>query len=156
MSVFELDGLDVKVKHSGTFTANGMSMAAGYVGMSLLTPKVFTEMDTRGERLRKGLNEAINDAGLQAHAVGDGSLTSLALTDKPPQNFRELAALFTPEFMQRAMALQNALLNEGILSMRGMFVGSTPMTDEDIDFTVEAAGRAFRKLVPLFAEASGG
>jgi len=154
MSVFELDGLDVKVKHSGTFTANGMSMATGYVGMSLLTPEVFTDMEARGERLRKGLNEAIKDAGMAGIAVGEGSLTSVALTDKPPQNFRELAALFTPEFLRRAMNMQNALLNEGVLTMRGLFVASTPMTDDDIDFTIEAAGRAFRKLAPQMEKAA--
>ncbi len=146
MSVFELDGMDVKIKHSGTFTANGMSMAAGFAGMSLLTPEVFAEMDRQGNRLRDGLNAAIKNAGLAAHAVGEGSLSSVALTDKPVQNFRELAAMFTPQFLQRSMALQHALLNEGVLTMRGMFVASTPMTNDDIDFTIEAAGKAFHKL----------
>jgi len=146
MSVFELDGMDVKIKHSGTFTANGMSMAAGYAGMSLLTPEVFAEMDRQGNHLREGLNAAIKEAGLSAHAVGEGSLSSVALTNKPVQNFRELAAMFTPEFLQRSMALQHTLLNEGVLTMRGMFVASTPMTDDDIDFTIEAAGKAFHKL----------
>ncbi len=146
MSVFELDGMDVKIKHSGTFTANGMSMAAGFAGMSLLTPEVFAKMDRQGNRLRDGLNAAIKNAGLAAHAVGEGSLSSVALTDKPVQNFRELAAMFTPQFLQRSMALQHALLNEGVLTMRGMFVASTPMTDDDIDFTIEAAGKAFHKL----------
>jgi len=149
MSVFELDGMDVKIKHSGTFTANGMSMAAGFAGMSLLTPEVFTEMERQGNRLREGLNAVIKEAGLAAHAVGEGSLSSVALTDKPVQNFRELAAMFTPEFLQRSMALQHALLNEGVLTMRGMFVASTPMTDDDIEFSIEAAGKAFHKLSAL-------
>jgi len=156
MSVFELDGMDVKIKHSGTFTANGMSMAAGFAGMSLLTPEVFTEMDRQGNRLRTGLNAAIKEAGLAAHAVGEGSLSSVALTDKPVQNFRELASMFTPEFLQKSMALQHALLNEGVLTMRGMFVASTPMTKNDIDFTIEAAGRAFRKLAFQVEKAANG
>ena len=114
--------------------------------MSLLTPEVFAKMDRQGNRLRDGLNAAIKNAGLAAHAVGEGSLSSVALTDKPVQNFRELASMFTPQFLQRSMGLQHALLNEGVLTMRGMFVASTPMTDDDIDFTIEAAGKAFRKL----------
>jgi len=156
MSVFELDGMDVKVKHSGTFTANGMSMAAGFAGMSLLTPEVFAEMDSQGNRLRAGLNESIKEAGLEAHAIGEGSLSSITLTEKPIQNFRDLAAMFTPQFLQRAMALQHALLNEGILSMRGMFVASTPMTDDDIDFTIEAAGKAFRTLAHQVEKVANG
>ena len=156
MSVFELDGLDVKIKHSGTFTANGMSMAAGVAGMNLLTPEVFDEMNSKGNRLRSGLNKAIKEAGLEAHAVGEGSLSSVALTEKPVQNFRELAAMFTPEFLQRSMALQHTLLNEGVLTMRGMFVASTPMTDDDIDFTIEAAGRAFRTLAHRVEKVANG
>ena len=143
MSVFELDGMDAKVKHSGTFTANGMSMATGFVGMSLLTPEVFAELDARGEQLREGLNQLISDRRLDAHVVGEGSLSGIMLNARPARNFRELAALWTPEFNTRTMALQRALLNEGVLTLRGMLVGSTPMTDEDIAFTIEAAGRAF-------------
>jgi glutamate-1-semialdehyde 2,1-aminomutase len=143
MSVFELDGMDVKV-------------AAGYAGMTLLTPEVFAEMDRKGNRLRDGLNAAIKAAGLAAHAVGEGSLSSIALTEKPVRNFRKLATLFTPEFLQRSMALQHALLNEGVLSMRGMFVASTPMTDDDINFTIEAAGRAFRTLAFQIEDTANG
>ena len=147
MSVFELDGMDAKVKHSGTFTANAMSMATGYAGMRLLTPEVFAELDARGERLRKGLNQAITAAGLAAQAIGEGSMSSVVITGKPVQNYRELAALFSPQLLQRLMGMQHALLNEGVLTMRGMFVASTPMTDNDIDFTIEAAARAFKTLV---------
>jgi len=150
MSVFELDGVDAKVKHSGTFTANGLSMATGFAGMKLLTPDVFAQMDAQGERLREGLNAAINNSGLEACVVGDGSMSTVTLSQESVQNYRELAAVFTPELLNRAMALQRALLNEGVLSMRGMFIASTPMSDDDIKFTIEAAHKAFHSLAQQF------
>jgi glutamate-1-semialdehyde aminotransferase len=46
----------------------------------------------------------------------------------------------------RIQAFQRHLLDEGVLSMRGGFIGSTPMTDDDIDFTIEAVRRALKRL----------
>jgi glutamate-1-semialdehyde 2,1-aminomutase len=146
MSVFELEGVDAKVKHSGTFTANGLSMATGFAGMSLLTPSVFDELDAIGNRLRNGIAGALMEHGLNACIIGEGSMFAISFAEKPAQSYRELAALFTPEIQQRSMALPRPLLNEGVLTMRGMFVMSTPMTDDDVDFTINAAGRAFRRL----------
>jgi glutamate-1-semialdehyde aminotransferase len=39
------------------------------------------------------------------------------------------------------------MLNEGVLvATRGLMIGSTPMTDADIDETLERAGRALRRF----------
>jgi glutamate-1-semialdehyde aminotransferase len=39
------------------------------------------------------------------------------------------------------------MLNEGVLmATRGLMIGSTPMTDADIDETIERSGRAFARF----------
>ena len=49
--------------------------------------------------------------------------------------------------LEKILTYQKLLLAEGVLSMRGSFIGSTPMTNDDIDFTIEAARRALTKLI---------
>jgi len=147
MSVFDVDNGPPKVKHSGTFTANPMSMATGFVGMSLLTPEVFDDLNARGDRLRAGLQTAIDNSGLNAFAYGQGAMNNIVLFEEVPQNYRHFLSMCKPPFLERAMRLQELLADEGVLTMRGMFVSSTAMTDDDIAFTVAAAERAFTKMV---------
>ncbi|MBW2370576.1 MAG: aspartate aminotransferase family protein [Deltaproteobacteria bacterium] len=146
MSVFEVDQGDPLVKHSGTYTANPMSMAAGYVGMSLLTPEAFDDLNARGDRLRAGLQQAIEETGFKASAVGRGAMNGVSLFDELPQNYRHFISLCKPPFMERAMRVQQLLSEEGVLTMRGMLISSTPMTDADVQFTVAAAKRAFSRM----------
>jgi glutamate-1-semialdehyde 2,1-aminomutase len=148
MAVFEIEQGEPRVKHSGTFTGNPLSMAAGYTGMSLLTPEVFADLAARGDRLRAGLDRVRRDLKLPGRVEGVGSFSSLILTDQPMRNYRELAAAMSGGLLEKMQAYQPLLLSEGVVSMRGGFIGSTPMTDDDIDFTIDAVKRA---LVRLYA-----
>lgn len=146
MAVFDIDRGPPKVKHSGTFTANPMSMATGFTGMSLLTPAAFDDLAAKGDRLRAGLERVRHDLGLVGRVEGIGSFSTLLLTDQPITNYRELAAVMGSGLLDTMMAYQKLLLAEGIFTMRGGFVGSTPMTDDDIDFTIAGVRRALLKL----------
>jgi glutamate-1-semialdehyde 2,1-aminomutase len=146
MAVFEIEQGDPRVKHSGTFTANPLSMAAGYAGMALLTREAFDDLEAKGARLRAGLDRVRRDLGVVGHVDGVGSFSGLRLTDRPPRNYRELARAMSAGMNARIQAFQRLLLDEGVLSMRGGFIGSTPMTDDDIDFTIEAVRRALKRL----------
>lgn len=147
MSVFDMDKGERKLKHSGTFTGNPMTMAAGYTGMSLLTRAAFDDLAAKGERLREGLARAKHDLGMEATLVGIGSLSALLPTTKPLRNYRELLAAMMDGLYARMEVLQRHLLDEGLLTMRGGYVGSTPMTDDDIDFTIRGAGAALSRFV---------
>lgn len=146
MSVFEVDAGDPKVKHSGTFTANPLSMATGYVGMSLLTREAFDDLAAKGERLRAGLRRVLHDLRMPGRIEGSASLTSIVLTDRPITNYRELATATAADLGARMQVWQKLASAEGLLTMRGNFVGSTPMTDDDIDFTIEATRRTLKRL----------
>ncbi len=145
MSVFEVDAGDPKIKHSGTFTANPMAMAMGYTSLSLLTPAAFDDLAAKGERLRAGLSKICADLKLDGVVLGEGSLSGLVMTTKPMRNYRELAYAVATDLGARLPVVQRLLLEEGLLTMRGGFVGSTPMTNDDIDFTIDAARRAFTR-----------
>lgn len=147
MAVFEMERGAQKVKHSGTFTANPLSMATGYTSMALLTPAVFDRLAQQGERLREGLRRIHRDCGLPGAITGEASFTTMVLTDGPSNNYRELAAAMTDGMAARLQTSQAFLRNEGVFTLRGAFIGSTPMTDDDIEFTLAAAERALRQLV---------
>jgi glutamate-1-semialdehyde 2,1-aminomutase len=146
MSVFEVDEGDPKIKHSGTFTANPMAMACGTTSLRLLTPEVFARMAAQGERLREGLRAIQRDLGLKAQVLGEGSLSGMIPTELPLNNYRELAFAFATDVGPKLPVLQKLLIDEDLLTMRGGFVGSTPMTDDDIDFTIAAARRAWTRF----------
>ncbi|MSR03778.1 MAG: aspartate aminotransferase family protein [Gemmatimonadetes bacterium] len=147
MSVFNVDSGEPKVKHSGTFTANPLSMATGHVGMSLLTREAFDDLSAKGQRLRDGLERVRRDLGIVGRVEGRTSMSALMMTDQPVTNYRQLSAVMASGLLAKTQAYQKLLLAEGVLTLRGGFIGSTPMTNDDIDFTIEAARRALTKLI---------
>lgn len=146
MSVFEIDSGDPKIKHSGTFTANPLTMAAGFASMSLMTPEAFARFNDLNQRLREGLERIRRDMGIVGVVQGEGSLSSLMMTDLPLTNYRQLAIAMAGGLAAKIEVYNRLLLEEGVFSMRGGFIGSTAMTEGDIDFTLEAVGRALKRL----------
>jgi glutamate-1-semialdehyde 2,1-aminomutase len=144
MAVFDNLAGPLAVSHSGTFTGNPIAMAAGLAAMRLLTPETFDRLEQQGDRLREGLTRQIDAAGLAMRANGFGSMTSLQLFRDPIRTYREFHLQSGAGYLRRMQDLHRHLLNEGVLmATRGLMIGSTPMTDADIDETIERCGRAF-------------
>lgn len=146
MAVFEMERGTGKVKHSGTFTANPLSMATGFVGMELLTREALDRLEQQGDRLREGLARIHHDARLPGAITGDASFTTMMFTDRPCQNYRDLSAAMADGLADRLQASQRLLRDEGVFTLRGSFIGSTVMTDDDIDWTIAAAARALPQV----------
>lgn len=146
MAVFEMDRPQGRVKHSGTFTANPMSMATGFTSMSLLTHDAFAQLERQSSRLREALAREHHDLRLPGSISGSASLTAMMLADGPITSYRELAFALSGGMADRLARLQALMLAEGIFTLRGSFVGSTAMTEDDVDFTIAGATRALRRL----------
>jgi glutamate-1-semialdehyde 2,1-aminomutase len=147
MSVFDNLAGPPAVSHSGTFTGNPMAMAAGVAAMRLLTPEVFERLERQGDRLRAGLTRHMRASSLRMRASGFASMTSLQFFTEPARTYREFHTRSGPGYLKRMLSLHRHMLNEGVLmATRGLMIGSTPMTDADIDETVERCGRALAKL----------
>ena len=146
MSVFTLENGVPKIKHSGTFTANPMSLAAGCVAMELLTPDSFDELDARGDQLREGLAAIKHDFGLPGQVLGAGSVSTLLMSDVPIHNYRSLAMVMASGLIEKLVIVEKALLQHGVMTLRGGFVGSTPMTSDDIDFTINGYRAALKAV----------
>lgn len=145
MCVFDNLAGPLKVSHSGTYTANPITMAAGIAAMKALTPDTFDHLSRQGDRLRAGLTDKLAEAGLNMRANGLASMTSLQFFTEPIRTYREFHVSSGENYLARMQRLHRVLLNEGVLmATRGMMIGSTPMTDADIEETIERCGRGFK------------
>ncbi|MYH06955.1 MAG: aminotransferase class III-fold pyridoxal phosphate-dependent enzyme [Acidimicrobiia bacterium] len=78
--------------HSGTFTGNPVSLAAGMAVLDVLEREpVLEHIDWLGGRLRSTLQEVLDSHG-QGHMTGFGSIFQLHFTKVPPRNRREILA----------------------------------------------------------------
>jgi len=148
MSVFDNLAGPLKVSHSGTFTANSLTMVAGLTAMQMLTQEAFAQLAEQGDRLRNGLDQVIVATGFRGRISGEASMTSIQFAEQPIEDYRDLVRKSGSDYLQRMLRLHRHLLNEGVLmATRGMLIGSTVMTNSDIDETIDKAGRAFRSFV---------
>ena len=75
-------------------------------------------------------------------------MSSIQLFRQPASDYREFVLQSGPDYLQRMLRLHRHMLNQGVLmATRGLMVGSTAMSDADIDETIEKAGRAFRSFI---------
>lgn len=154
MSVFDNLAGPLKVSHSGTYTANPISMVAGIASMRALTREVFDRLSRQGDRLREGLTSKLAEAGLAMRANGLASLTSLQFFTEPIRSYREFHTRSGDGYLPRIQRMHRALLNEGVLiATRGMMIGSTAMSDADIEETIERCGRGFNRFARDESEA---
>lgn len=150
MAVFDNLAGPLTVSHSGTFTGNPMSMAAGCAALDALTVEAFAELEWQGDLLRAGLTAHFAALGLAMRANGLASMTSLQFFREPARNYREFHLSSGPDYLSRMKRLHSLMLEEGVLmATRGLMVGSTAMTDADIAETLDRAGAALAR----FAEA---
>jgi glutamate-1-semialdehyde 2,1-aminomutase len=120
MAAFDARRSDA-LQHGGTFNGNPVAAAAGLATLRALTPDVYEELATRGERLAGRLRDGIARSGLSATVAQDASLFDI-------RSDAAQAELFL------------GLLLEGYwIASRGMGALSTPMTDADVDGFADAA-----------------
>ena len=139
MSVFKICGDGPRVMHSGTFSANALSLAAGVAAMRLFTPEVFNLFDALSNRLCLGFNSIFTKYGIDARLeqYSAGSIKVVFGSD-PIENWRDLHAYFQKHLHTKTIPLQKALLRQGVMANRLSFIISTPMCEADIDFTIQA------------------
>lgn len=149
MSVFKVSGDGPRVLHSGTFSANALSLAAGVVAMRLLTPDVYDRFDTLSDRLCAGFSSIFDKHGIEARLeqYSAGSVKVVFGSD-PIENWRDLHAYFQKHLHTKTIPLQKALLQHGVMANRLSFIISTPMDEAAIDFTIRAFDAAVAQCVP--------
>lgn len=125
------------IPHSGTFSGNPVSSAAGAVALSLLTESEIARINALGERARESLRARVGALGWEVR--GTGSLFRLF-----PEGERKV-----PEDLQQRLWWQ-AYEQGVVMSSANLASLSTPMNEAVIDDMVE------RLLVALTNVVEGG
>lgn len=155
MQVFSGKGRRAVVPQGGTFAANPISLVAGIAAMTAWDPAAVARLNAMGERVRDGLRRVIADAGAPMSVTGGASLFRLHMRAMPPRTYRE----FYPSAEEQAVGklFHQALLGRGILMPpTSSSCLSTPMTDADLDFVLDAVDATLRSVEYRAAVQSAG
>ncbi len=135
----------VRFPHSGTFSANPITMTAGLTAMTLYDETAVQRLNSLTLRAVEGIREAIGRTGEPACVTGSGSMFRVHLKPRPPANHRE--AFTTPEEAARLATLLEHLFDEGFLMINTCSATlSTAMGESEIDALVAAVDTGLRRL----------
>jgi glutamate-1-semialdehyde 2,1-aminomutase len=131
--------------HSGTFSANPVTMTAGLVAMEHFDPPAVDHVNALAARAMDGITEAIGRTGISACVTGGGSMFRVHLKDRPPRNYRE--AFTDTEDTRRLGVLLDHLTDEGFIMINTCSATiSTPMGTAEVDALVSALETGFTKI----------
>jgi len=131
---------DGTVSMAGTYTANGIAVAAANAALDELGASgTYDKLYAVSDRLREGLARVMSQVGLPAHVVGLGPLMQVWFSDQPIHNYRDAERHADQELFRRWW---DGMLARGILFHPGAYENlfvSTAHTAEDVDITLRAA-----------------
>jgi glutamate-1-semialdehyde 2,1-aminomutase len=145
-----------KIIHQGTFNANPLTAAAGVACLTkCANPAVQDHCDRLAAQIRTGINVTLDKRGLPGCAWGASSVFHIIL-DETPTN-RTSGDLhnplgIAPERLKasakagRSAPLALAMQLEGVDLFAGGGMLSLRHTDKDVEFTLNAFGRAVDRL----------
>ncbi len=134
--------------HSGTFSANPISMTAGLAAMTKFDQDAVSRLNGLAERAMTGIEAAARDVGAAACVTGAGSMFRVHMKAAPPRNFRE--AFATPAESARLKVMLDHLFDAGMIMINTCSATlSTPMTEVEIDALVDAMRGGFEKIATM-------
>ena len=148
MSVMDPLAEKVLFPHSGTFSANPMTMVAGLTAMTLFDRDAVARLNALGDRARAGIAEAIGIADVPASVTGAGSLLRVHMKPEAPRDYR--AGFVDADAAARTKIVLDHCFDHGIIMIGTCSAAlSTAMTEREIDLLVETVLGGLRKLRSL-------
>lgn len=131
--------------HSGTFSANPISVTAGLAAMEKFDEPAVERLNALAERAVRGIKEAIDATGVPASVSGCGSIFRVHMKERVPRDYRE--AFLTSDERGRLKSLLDHLSESGLVMINTCTaVLSTPMTETEIDALVAAFTTGFERI----------
>jgi glutamate-1-semialdehyde 2,1-aminomutase len=148
MQVLDPRSPKVLFPHSGTFSANPITMTAGYVAMKLFDKDAVLKLNALTDKAISQIEAAVKIADVPVSITGAGSMFRIHLTKTPPTTYREAyqtkeAAKVIEELLDYVYFNENLLM---INTFACMF--STALTQLEVDKLSEALLRAFKIMKP--------
>lgn len=145
-----LNPLESKVlfPHSGTFSANPITMTAGYTAMSMFDKQAVKALNSLTSKAISQINEAIKIADVPVSVTGAGSMFRIHLRPNPPSTYRD--AYQSKETSQVISEILDFLYHKERLllvnTLSCMF--STVLGQKEVDRLSEGMLRAFKNSKP--------
>lgn len=136
---------DIPFPHSGTFSANPITMTAGRVAMEKYDRDAVQRLNEMGEYARERIRETIRRTKTSACVTGAGSMFRIHMKPVPPTDYR--SAYMTPEQQSQVSQLVDHLFREGFMLIGTCTAAlSTATTREHIDQFAEALHAGLKAL----------
>lgn len=139
-----------KVSLAGTYTANGIAIAAANAALDeLATPGLYAQLDAVSDALRLGLERVLKDARLPAYVVGLGPLMQVWFATDPIRNYRDAERHADQEMFRhwwQGMLARGVLFHPG--AYENLFV-STAHSHADVTATLDAAKQVAADLARI-------
>ncbi|GIU13363.1 aspartate aminotransferase family protein [Shewanella sp. MBTL60-007] len=135
--------------HSGTFSANPVTMVAGLSAMKLFDREAVFRLNAQGDRLRAKISDVIAQADVPACVTGTGSMFRIHMKATPPTNYRDAYA--SPQEAKLMTALVDHLFDNGFMMINTCSgTLSTVMTDRELSHFAEVLLAGLNRLKPQF------
>lgn len=145
MKVLDPTEPKVLLPHSGTFSANPITMAAGLAAMKDFDQTAVNKLNDLALYARKEITKAIKDVGISACVTGAGSMFRVHLKPQPPKNYRE--AYVDKSESVLITKLLDHLFNNGVMLINTCSATlSTAMSKKEIDHLVSVLKDGFEML----------
>jgi glutamate-1-semialdehyde 2,1-aminomutase len=140
--------------HSGTFSANPISMTAGRVAMELFDEQAVLDLNALTMIARNQIEESIKIADVPVSITGAGSMFRLHLQESPPKGYREInqtseAKAIITELLDYLFFKENIIM---INTLASMF--ATTLTQSDVDRLSEGLLNGFKLVKPRIEQLS--
>lgn len=134
----------------GTFSAHPFTVSAGLAMLRFLkdhSKEVYPSLETKGEKLRKGLQKAFAEESLKATVTGTGSLYQIHFPFNKDVLFNSPHAIhqFT-DLEKREVEFRIRMLAKGVHVMHGGGSLSTAHSEEDIERIFQATKEVAKEM----------
>ncbi len=142
------------VMHSGTFSGNAITMAAGKAALEAYDEAAVERLSQLGTRLRVGLRKIMDELGVKCFIGGLQSVTYIQFPDVEAKNKKEIAFNTIPylelsKYLRIAMAINGLYgISKGVIG----FILSTAMTEELVDEVLVRFRKTMEMVLPIYED----
>jgi glutamate-1-semialdehyde 2,1-aminomutase len=133
------------VYQAGTLSGNPLAMTAGLWSLEALSPRLYQHMGRLAARLAAGLADAARATGVALQVNAHGSMLTPFFTSEAVRDYQSALKADAQAYGR----LFHALLDQGVYAPPSQFEAwflSGAHTDRDVDVTLKAAAKAFKRL----------
>jgi len=146
MAVMDPNESPLRLPHSGTFSANPITMTAGYVAMQDFDEKALHKLNALTAKAISQIKEAIKVADIPMSISGTGSMFRLHPRNTTPKSYRE-AYQTAKEKVVMTKILDHLFYKENIIMVNtGTCMFSTVITQKEVDQLSQGMLNAFKAV----------